>query len=63
MIDMTNNWTRSCSAILDGLEDQKSILSNIEIHIIASLIGDVGSKVSTYESMPISVVFSVQFIF
>ena len=54
---------RSFSAILDSLEDQEAVLSDVEIHVVSGLVGDVGSKVPADKGVPISVVLPVQLIF
>ena len=51
------------STILDSLENQKSILPDIKIHIVSCLISHIGSEIPSYKGVPVSVVLSVQLIF
>ena len=53
----------SLSTIFDRLENQKSVLSDVEVHIISSLVCYVWSEVPPHKGVPVPIVFSVQFVF
>ena len=50
------------STIFDSLEDQETILSNIEIHIMRSLISHIRPEISPHKRMPIPIMLPVQLV-
>lgn len=54
---------RGKSSIFDGFEEKEAVLSNVEVNVVIGFISDIGAEVSANEGMPISVVFSIEFVF
>lgn len=51
------------SSTFNSFEKQKSILAQVEVNIVFCLISDVWSEISAYETMPVTVVFTIEFVF
>ena len=54
--------TNKESSTLDGFEDEESVLSDVKIDVVLGFVGDVGSEISAYKTVPISIVSTVEFI-
>ncbi len=57
---MNLNWY--ASSIFDCFEEHESILSHVEVNVVFGFIGNVGSKVSADEAVPVSIILPVEFI-
>ena len=51
------------SSIFDGFEEQEAILSHIEVNVVFGFIGDIWAEIPADECVPVSIVFTVEFVF
>ena len=51
------------SSALDGFEDKETILSDVKVDVVFGFIGDIGSEISAYKTVPISIVSTIELIF
>lgn len=61
MTKTKNNKTKESSAF-DSFEEQEAVLSEVKIDVVFGLVGYIRSEVSSNKTMPVSVVFTIQFV-
>lgn len=50
-------------SIFDGLKQQETVLADIEIDIMLSLIGDVRAEMPAHNAMPVPIVLPIELVF
>jgi hypothetical protein len=56
------DWVNDHSSVFDGLEEEEAVLPNVKINVVFGLIGDIRSEISADEGVPVSIVFTVEFV-